>query len=700
MPLFAATIFLSAFLLFQVQPLVARFVLPWFGGGPAVWTTCMLFFQLLLFAGYAYAHVLVSRTPPRTQKRIHLTLLGLAVLLLAAFALFSSVPLAPPAAWKPAGSAHPALRILGLLSLTVGLPYFLLASTGPLLQAWLSRLAAPERIWRLYALSNLGSLLALVAYPFVFEPRFALRTQAWGWSGAFVAFALGAGAAAGRQARIGPGAAEAPPEPEEAGEASPPTPGTTLLWGALAFCGSLLLLATTSQMCQEVAVFPFLWILPLALYLLSFVLCFELARFPWRPVASLLFIASLPPVCIVLFRGATQPMATQIGALAAALFAGCLVCHGELYRLRPSPRHLTTFYLVIAGGGAMGGVFAGVVAPLLFHGYWEYQLSLVLTGLLLLVVLGREKTSFLGRSLLVKASSAVLWLTLAVTLVLQIRESVDAAEESVRNFYGVLRIKEELPADDTWHLRALTHGRIRHGFQYVSPTKKSIPTTYYNEESGVGLAVRFHPRRGPAGFRIGCVGLGVGTMAAYGWAGDTVRFYEINPDVIALSKGPSPRFTYLADSLATVEIVEGDARLSLERELARSEPQRFDVLVLDAFTSDAIPLHLLTAEAFQTWLGQLRDADSILAVHISNRHLVLEPVLRRVADRFGLAAALLDTNPEGHAANRSVWILLARNPEVLAREGIGKAAKPLTDEGRPIALFTDDYSNLFRILVW
>ncbi len=697
MPLFAATIFLSAFLLFQLQPLVARFVLPWFGGTPAVWTTCMLFFQLLLFGGYAYADVLVRRFPPRGQKRIHLTLLGLAVAVLAASALSSGVPLAPPAGWKPMGSAWPVLRILGLLSLTAGLPYFLLASTGPLVQAWLSRLADPERIWRLYALSNLGSLLALVAYPFVFEPNFSLKTQAWAWSGAYLLFVLGAGAAARRQAGGDAGAATESPN---ADDVPAPSRGARLLWAALAFCGSLLLLATTSQMCQEIAVFPFLWILPLALYLLSFVLTFELTRVPWRPIASLFFVASLPPVCYVLFKGATIAMSAQLGALSAALFAGCLVCHGELYRLRPSPRHLTTFYLLIAGGGALGGVFASLVAPVLFHGYWEYQLSLVLTALMLLVVLGREEGSFVRRHLFAKLAGLAALGGLVVTLGLQIRDTVDDAAASVRNFYGVLRIKEELPEDAAWHLRALTHGRIRHGFQYVSPAKKAIPTTYYNEESGVGLAVRFHPRRGPAGFRIGVVGLGVGTMAAYGWAGDVVRFYEINPDVIALSKGPEPRFTYLEDSLAAVEIVEGDARLSLERELARGEAQRFDILVLDAFTSDAIPIHLLTAEAFTTWLGHLRDADSILAVHISNRHLVLEPVLRRVADRFGLAAALLDTNPEGPAASRSVWVLLTRNPAVLERDGIAKAAKPLTDEGRKIALFTDDFSNLFQILVW
>jgi spermidine synthase len=697
MPLFAATIFLSAFLLFQVQPLVARFVLPWFGGTPAVWTTCMLFFQLLLFGGYAYADFLVRRLPSRGQKRVHLALLGLAVAALAAFALFSGVPLAPPAAWKPAGSGRPVLRILGLLSLTAGLPYFLLASTGPLLQAWLSRLAPPARIWRLYALSNLGSLLALVAYPFVIEPNVALRTQAWVWSAAFLLFALGAGASAGRQAGSDVGTSAESPVGEDDPE---PSRGTKLLWAALAFCGSLLLLATTSQMCQEVAVFPLLWILPLALYLLSFVLCFELARFPWRPVASLLFVASLPPVCYVLFKGATIAISAQLGALSATLFAGCLVCHGELYRLRPSPRHLTTFYLVIAAGGALGGAFAGVAAPLLFDGYWEYQLSLVVTALLLLVVLGREEGSFVRRHVLARLAVLVALGGLVVALGLQIRDTVDNTSASFRNFYGVLRVKEELPEDEAWHLRALTHGRIRHGFQYVSPDKKRIPTTYYTDESGVGLAVRFHPRRESLEFRIGVVGLGVGTLAAYGRAGDVVRFYEINPDVIALSKGKDPRFTYLSDTPARVEVVEGDARLSLERERTRGEPQRFDVLVLDAFTSDAIPLHLLTAEAFETWLGHLRDADSILAVHISNRHLVLEPVLRRVADHFSLAAALVDTNPEGHASSRSVWVLLARNSAVLTRKGIEAPSKPLTDEGRPVALFTDDYSNLVRLLVW
>ena len=393
-------------------------------------------------------------------------------------------------------------------------------------------------------------------------------------------------------------------------------------------------------------------------------------------------------------------MSAQIGSLAAALFAGCLVCHGELYRLRPSPRHLTTFYLVIAGGGALGGVFAGVVAPVVFHGYWEYQISLVLTGVLLLVVLRRGE-GLVARRRLLQSSPWPSALTLAVTSSSRSGSPWTTRWRVSGTSTASSGSRRSSPPTTTWHLRALTHGRIRHGFQYVSPTKKTIPTTYYNEESGVGLAVRFHPRRGPAGFRIGVVGLGVGTMAAYGWAGDTVRFYEINPDVIALSKGPSPRFTYLADSLSTVEIVEGDARLSLERELARGDPQRFDLLVLDAFTSDAIPLHLLTAEAFQTWLGHLRDADSILAVHISNRHLVLEPVLRRVAERFGLAAALLDTNPEGHAANRSVWVLLARNPGG-ARRGRGSRSRRSRSrtKGRHIDLFTDDYSNLFRILVW
>jgi hypothetical protein len=391
----------------------------------------------------------------------------------------------------------------------------------------------------------------------------------------------------------------------------------------------------------------------------------------------------------------------QVGAFALALFAGCLVCHGELYRLRPAPSRLTAFYLTVAGGGALGGVFVGIVAPLVFNSYWEYPAGLLLCGALLIGLLGRDATTPAVRNLLVRVGAATLWLTLAGLLGGRILEARESAVSLSRNFYGVLRVREELPGDPEWHLRGLTHGRIQHGFQYLSPGKRRQPTTYYGEESGVGRALLHHPRRETGGsLRIGVVGLGVGTLAAYVRAGDVIRFYEINPDVVSLSQGNDPRFTFLADAPGRVEVVEGDARLSLERELARGEPKRYDVLVLDAFSSDAVPVHLLTAEAFGTYLAHLRDENAVLAVHASNRHLRLQPVLVKVAERFHLAALECDTSPVGHACSRSVWILMSRRPEILGRPGIAEAAVPLTGHGLGVPLWTDDYSNVFGAVVW
>jgi len=695
MVLYAVAVFLSSFLLFQLQPLIGRYLLPWFGGTPAVWTTCLLFFQTALFGGYLYAHGL-SRLAPERQRRFHTALLGAAVALLAFFALRFGTPLAPPAFVKPERSGAPALRILAVLGLTVGLPYLLLSSTGPLLQSWAARRPHPERVWRLFALSNFGSLLALLAYPFVFEPAFRLRSQAWGWSALFALFVAAAATAADRQARspgdrVAPGTADPLP---------PPRPGDRVLWLALAGCGSILLMATTNQMCQEVAVIPFLWVLPLSLYLLSFVLCFEAPRFPWRPVASALFAVSVVPAVYVLQNAVRVKAPLQIGAYALTLFAGCLVCHGELYRLRPTPARLTEFYLSVAGGGALGGLFVGVLAPLVFTGYWEYPTGLLLCGALLIGLLGRDAATPAVRRLLVRTGVAGLFILAATLLAVRFVESSTGAVVSSRNFYGVLRVREELPGDAAWHLRALTHGRIQHGFQYLAPEKRRQPTSYYGEESGVGRALGAHPRRSTGqSLHIGVVGLGVGTLAAYAQPGDVVRFYEINPDVIALSRGPDPRFTFLADSAGSVDVVEGDARLSLERELAQGEPQRFDVLVLDAFSSDAIPVHLLTVEAFATYLAHLRDDDAILAVHTSNRHIRLEPVLKEVARRYGLAAVESDTDPAGAAYSRSVWVLLSRRRDVLSRPGISEAAVELTGHGRHVSLWTDDYSNVFGVVV-
>jgi len=696
MVLYALTVFLSSFLLFQLQPLIGRYLLPWFGGSPAVWTTCLLFFQTVLFGGYLYAHGL-SRLTPERQRRLHTAILATAVALLALFAVRFGVPLSPPAFLKPEARGAPAVRILALLGLTVGLPCFLLSSTGPLLQSWAARLPRPDRVWRLFALSNLGSLLALLAYPFAVEPALRLGAQAWVWSTLFAGFVVAAAAAAAQQTRTAPG--PRPPEPADPG--APPPPGNRLLWLALSATGSILLMATTNQMCQEVAVIPFLWVLPLSLYLLTFILCFEAPRFPWRPVAALLFVLSLVPVVYVLPNAARVKAPLQIGAYALALFAGCLVCHGELYRLRPRPSGLTGFYLTVAGGGALGGLFVGVLAPLLFEGYWEYPSGLLLCGALLIGLLGREVTTPGLKRILLRAGVAAALILAASLVALRVVDSLRGAVSVSRNFYGVLRVREELPGDAEWHLRALTHGRIQHGFQYLVPGKRRQPTTYYGEESGVGRALRNHPRRGSGEpLRIGVVGLGVGTLAAFTRPGDLLRFYEINPDVIALSCGPDPRFTFLADAAGSVDVVEGDARLSLERELSQGGPQRFDVLVLDAFSSDAIPVHLLTAEAFATYLAHLRDDDAIIAVHTSNRHIRLEPVLAEVARHYGLAAVESDTDPAGAAYSRSVWVLLSRTTAVLSRPGISEASVALTRGGRKVSLWTDDYSNVFGVVVW
>jgi hypothetical protein len=696
MVLYAVTVFLSAFLLFQVQPLIGRYALPWFGGSPAVWTTCLLFFQALLFAGYLYAHAL-SRLPRAGQRRLHTALLLLAAAGLALFAVLFGTPVAPPPLLRPEGSGTPALRIVGLLSATVGLPYFLLAATGPLLQAWAARLPGPERVWRLYALSNFGSLLALLAYPFLVEPALALRTQSWLWSLLFLLFAAAASVAAARQVP----AASSDPPPGAPGALQPPGAVDRLLWLALPAAGTILLMATTNQMCQEVAVVPFLWVLPLSLYLLSFVLTFEAPRFPWRPVASVLFLLSLVPVGWVLGDATKVRVPFQILFYGLALLTGCLVCHGELYRLRPAPARLTGFYLGVAGGGAIGGLLVGVAAPLAFDSYREYPIGLLFAFALLIFVLARDRATPLGRILLVQATAVVLWLAAAAGLASRVASSEGQAIATFRNFYGVLRVREELPGDPVWHLRGLTHGRIQHGFQYFAPGKRRQPTTYYGEKSGIGRAIRGHPRRAAGeDLRIGAVGLGVGTLAAYVRKGDTIRFYEINPDVVALSRGPAPRFTFLADAPGTVEVVEGDARLSLERERRHGERQRFDVLALDAFTSDAIPVHLLTAEAFETYLDHLRDGSSLLAVHISNRNLRLQPVLAGILRRHGLAALELDTDPEGHAYSRSVWVVMARTKEALSRAGLAEGSQELEDGGMRVPLWTDDYSNVFRALVW
>ncbi len=705
---YGVTIFLSAFLLFQVQLVIAKYILPWFGGTPAVWTTCMLFFQLLLLGGYAYSHLIVSRLRPRRQGTLHLVLLAGSLCLLAGQLATWRTPLLPPAAWKPTGSDLPVLRILGLLAVSVGLPYFILTTTSSLLQAWFAGTHPGRSPYRLYALSNAGSLLGLISYPFLVEPALALKAQAGVWSGCYAAFVFCCGWCAVRAARtakplLEPGEVTSSRKSQKGSEAAGrPSRSKRLLWLGLPACASVLLLATTNHISEEVAVIPFLWVVPLGLYLLSFIFCFNSQRAYSRRLFVVAALAAMVLVYIVTRRGVTEVgIAEDIWIHSFALFVCCMICHGELVALKPAPRHLTSFYLSVAAGGALGGVFVALVAPTIFTGLWELPLGYLFCGALLLVVTLRDPRSWLNgrRRWVWRAPAGVALAALVVAPSLQVKKFYDGVIRSRRNFYGILRVREEDATERVeWHRYVLRHARTVHGFQFVDPARRRTPTTYYGENSGAGLAILNHPRRtSGAPMRIGVVGLGVGTLAAYGRKGDIIRFYEINPAVVELATGPDSCFTYVQDSAAKVDVVLGDARILMQRELEQGQPQQFDVLALDAFSGDSPPVHLLTREAFDIYLRHLRRG-GVLAVHASNRYVNLAPVIWRAAEEFGLACTMINSEGDSEAVWGARWILLTHDKNLLKLKNIAAVASGREESHKPIRLWTDDYSNLLRIL--
>jgi SAM-dependent methyltransferase len=688
------TIFLSAFLLFQVQPLVGKMILPWFGGSPAVWTACMLFFQMLLLGGYAYAHVVSTHLPARVLAAVHGGLLLLSLVFL---------PIAPSLAWKPAGSELPVLRILGLLTFTVGLPYFLLSTTGPLLQESFRR-ETGRTPYRLYSLSNAGSLLALLSYPFVFEPQLTLRMQTFGWSAGYAGFVLmclWSTAEFVRLWRVAP-AMEGKVTP--ASTSPRPPLRKIVLWLALAACGSVMLLATTNQLCMEVTSVPFLWVLPLSLYLLTFIICFDHERwYPRRAMTVLLAVAVIAG-CWGLFEGHELPVWQQLVVFGGAMFICCMVCHGELAYSKPAPEHATLFYLIVSAGGALGGLFVAIVAPLIFSGYWEYPLSLIATIALALVA-GQESTSGrfeLPRPIWIIGGAILVTLSMAVGLVVARQAySEQGTLESTRNFYGVLRVSRGgSMTEDNGEYHKLIHGTIEHGFQYLDESKRGLATSYYGHNSGVGLAIDHHPRRRAEApedrtLRIGVVGLGTGTLATYGLPGDVIQYFEINPEVVRLSE---EYFTYRKDSLAKVEIILGDARLNLEQQRDRKDPQKFDILAIDAFSSDSIPMHLLTVEAVQLYLDRLKP-DGILCIHISNRFLDLDVVCLAIAEKLGWPIVLVESKGEDQlGTNSATWMLLTKNQEFLQDEAVREAIDADWPRDRKPVLWTDDYGSLWQVM--
>ncbi|HXM82937.1 MAG TPA: fused MFS/spermidine synthase [Burkholderiales bacterium] len=662
----AATIFLSSFLLFLVQPLIARLILPWFGGSAAVWTTCMLFFQVLLLGGYAYAHALNAKLHGRWQAIVHMILLAAAV---------ACLPIAPAESWKPAGGEEPISRILLLLGATVGLPYFLLAATSPLLQAWYVRARPHGNPYRLFAISNLASLLALIGYPFVVEPFFAAHEQVSAWSWLFAAFA----ALCAAVAWFTP-----PPAVEEKVEQSDSAKQPYVLWLALSATGSVLLLAVTNHLTQNVASVPLLWLAPLTLYLLSFILTFE-GRVWYRPEwLWALLLAWLGAMAWLLVDSDFHfSLALQLGIFLPGLFLGCLFCHGELYRLRPSLRHLTAFYLTVSAGGALGGLLVAVVAPLAFSGYYELGV-----GLVVLALLAAVRFAKVGR-VAHFASLAVLLGVTGCAAYDGLRYQRDV-RVSTRSFYGVLRVKEYGSPGEESYLRRLVHGAIMHGEQYQYDERRKMITTYYQPSSGIGAAILSMQDRP---IRVGVIGLGTGTIAAYGRKGDLYRFYDIDPHVIALAKS---EFSYLADSAARIEIALGDARLAMERE----PPQRLDVLAVDAFSSDAIPVHLITREALGVYLRHVRP-DGIVAFHVSNRFLDLVPVVARIAREQGVHAVVVRDDPDDDddsLRSKSDWVLVSRDAAALQRETIVDAGAVPAEDRPQWRTWTDDYSNLIQIL--
>jgi len=635
-------VFTGAFLLLAVQPLAAKRLLPVYGGSSSVWTVCLLFFQVMLLAGYAWAHFV------RHNPKLHAL-----VAIAAAASLYSfTSPLEQ--------SLHaPTWGVLVGLARHVGLPYFVLSATSPLLQAW-------TREYRLYAFSNLGSLLGLVGFVFVLDRIPAIELI---FVCAYVLFAALVVACCFAQK----------PVEEKAAGTSVLSLTAVLLWTLLAMCGTGMLAATTNQLCQEVASIPLFWVWPLGLYLASFVICFESPRWYKRVWFGRLAAALIPAACIVTPMGTDAPFWAHVAIDSAAFFVCLMLVHGELAERRPEEELLTSFYLAVATGGVLGTVLVALVAPRVFTSYLEFPLLLMLAGLTAVLLWWREK-------LMPLASLVPLALGALVPVAYLEGSNTGPVIAEMRNFYGIVRVT--MGFDGRGQKLVMTHGRTTHGTEYEHEKGNPRPSTYYTPQSGVGIALGEHRRGNP--MEVGVIGLGTGTLASYARAGDRWRFYEINPDVIRLAREP---FTYLrtgAQAAQSIEIVEGDGRLGLTHDSS----VRFDVLVIDAFSSDSIPVHLLTKECGAVYSSRLKD-DGILAVHISNRTLDLEPVVRGMAGANSFEAVRVNNpNDTPNGVSAASWMLLSKSRDSL--EGLRSVSVKF--EKRPAIVWRDGYADVVGVI--
>ena len=669
--LFATTIFISAFALFLVQPIIAKQILPWFGGSATVWAICMVFFQMTLLIGYAYSDFVSHQLKPIHQVIVHVILLLVSL---------SFLPIVANSQWKPTGDEDPSWLIIKLLIFTIGLPYFLLSTTGPLIQSWVARTFTDSSVYRYFSLSNLASLLALICYPFLIESRAAIEGQAYMWSVAYAIFVLaciGSGIYFLRHVQN-----NITPSKEESSLTNDATTSTIgfknyFLWIAPSCMASWMLMAITNHITQNVASIPFLWLLPLTLYLLTFVLCFESDRW-YRPIIVWPITAVLMGLCAYGLnnRSVGADIWVAIPLYAAALFFVCMVMHGELSSMRPSSQYLTRFYLMVSVGGAMGGFMISWMAPRVLAAYYELGIGLALVALLMTILIQWKSVKVIALSLSIFCGAY---------LYLQIEDDFNGARWIGRNFYGTLITADVTDGPAIEHKRLLIHGSIKHGEQYLDASRKKEATAYYGATSGVGLAIANTHQHNQ---KVGVIGLGAGTLAVYGKKGDVYRLYELNPDVIEIA---NKEFSFLKDSDATITTVLGDARLSLEKEAI----QQFDVLAVDAFTGDSIPVHLVTQQAMTLYWKHMKP-QGIIAFHVTNQYLNLAPVLVNIAKQQGLHYALIKDVTDNPSLRDTDWILIAKDPSVLEQTAIRKATGQITPIPK-LGIWSDDFNNLLEV---
>jgi hypothetical protein len=711
---FGVAIFSSASLIFLVQPMVGKRILPWFGGAPAVWSLCLAFYQTVLFAGYAYAHALIRFATPRSQLIIHACLLGGAMLLL---------PVVPGAGIGQGLGTRPEVEILWLLGAHVALPFLALSATGPLVQAWFYR-AEPDRSpYFLYAVSNVGSLLGLFGYSFFLESAFPLSITSGYWSLGFIAtaiailacaaFALHGSPPSDSSARVNRNS-ETNPAPSDADDSSQP-----LLWLGLSASAVILMMGVTNELCMDIASVPFLWVLLLAAYLASFIVAFSAERFHFRwlhlgiAASCIIALYGLPTLQWKAIAPETRfmPVGRQILFFTGLVFSGCMVLHAELYRLRPAASALTRFYLFVSAGGALGGLFVGIVAPTILDGFYEVVIAMVLSWICLVAAWRSGTSGWLAKGRARLRMGVIIAVTSIVVAPIASRLFVHEGStlQQERGFFGILRVMER-PSDQGFRERMLVSGATIHGLQLVGWPFRKRPTSYYGRQTAIGIVLDRPAEDKP--LDVGVVGLGVGTLAAYGREGDHFRFYEIDPMVSRIA-ADTEYFHFLSDSEARVEIVNGDGRLALAEEASGNSGPRFDLLVIDAFSSDAIPVHLLTTEAFGVYLARLKP-HGLLAVHHSNNFFDLGPVIARSGRENDLTAlTIANAELSDHDSRSSLWTLLALDRQDLVRleERAMASGERLGGTGRPVAThwyeedelagsrpWTDDFSDLLGAL--